>query len=104
MTAVGMSDRSGHKCALCDAPGKWFCAFCHSNCYCDSHACNHIARAYPEQFGINPKPGQASKQDSRRALGLDGRPDILIIPKEPDSGTGRPVPPLWMMYTRRART
>ncbi len=63
---LGMSSTSSPKCAVCDATGKWCCAFCNSNCYCDKHACNHIARDYPEEFGLKPEPKQAAQQENRR--------------------------------------
>jgi uncharacterized membrane protein YvbJ len=61
-----MPDTSSPKCAVCGAPSKWFCAFCGSNCYCDEHACNHIARQYPEEFGIKPRPEQREQQEREK--------------------------------------
>jgi hypothetical protein len=62
---LGMSSTPSPKCAVCDVAGKWCCVICNSNCYCDEHACNHIARNYPEEFGLKPKPEQAAQQENR---------------------------------------
>jgi hypothetical protein len=86
------SDVSGPKCAICHEPGEWCCVFCNSNCYCKAHVCHHIARDYPEEFGLKPKKQWVKKDPDE--------PDIFIIPKEPDPKTGRIVPPLWMLYTK----
>ena len=61
-----MPDTWRPKCAVCGAPTKWCCAFCGSNCYCDEHACNHIARQYPEEFGIKPRPEQREQQEREK--------------------------------------
>jgi hypothetical protein len=64
----GMPETSTPKCAVCGKPAKWFCAFCGSNCYCDEHACNHIARQHPEEFGLKPTAEQHEQQEKQRTI------------------------------------
>src|SRR5580698_4585229 len=62
-----MPDTSVPKCVLCDDPSKWYCMSCGPNgFYCHTHACNHLARQYPDEFGIKPGPKEQQKQDNER--------------------------------------
>ena len=60
-----MPETSGPKCVICYAPGKWFCAFCGSNCFCDEHVCHHIAKQYPDEFGIKSGPKEQERQEQK---------------------------------------
>lgn len=60
-----MADSSGPKCAICYAPAKWCCAFCESNCYCHEHACNHLAKQYPDEFGVKLGPKEKDRMESQ---------------------------------------
>ena len=59
------------------------------------HACNHIARAYPVEFGIKPPPEQAAKEENRRITRyliiavavLLGWLLLTYIWKQPDDGS-----------------
>jgi magnesium-transporting ATPase (P-type) len=63
-----MPDTAGPKCVICEAPAKWFCAFCGSNCFCDEHVCNHIVRDHQEEFGLKPNAKQREQQEKQRAV------------------------------------
>jgi hypothetical protein len=62
----GMSETSGPKCVICGETGKWFCAFCGSNCFCQDHACNHLARQYPDEFGVKSGPKEQERQEKQQ--------------------------------------
>jgi hypothetical protein len=65
-TMCGMSETSGPKCVICGEAGKWFCAFCGSNCFCQDHACNHLARQYPDEFGVKSGPKEQERQEKQQ--------------------------------------
>ncbi len=61
-----MQNTSVPKCTVCGAPSKWFCAYCQSSFFCKEHACNHLARQYPDEFGIKAGPREQQLQDEQR--------------------------------------
>src|ERR1700728_4667451 len=61
-----MSNASSPTCVLCDAPPKWYCVTCGGKAYCHDHACNHLARQYPDDFNIKSGPVEQQRQDNQR--------------------------------------
>jgi hypothetical protein len=50
-----MNTISDYKCALCTTQARFMCMECNpTRFYCGDHACHHLARHYPDKFGIEP--------------------------------------------------
>lgn len=63
-----MPESSVPSCCVCGEPSKWFCAFCHSQFFCQEHACNHLAKQYPEAFGLKPSAEQKQELERKKTL------------------------------------